>query len=131
MLARTDRRRSAVLSSRFSRLVFSLPRPRTGISTPPDGDNQRSSVTQHIGLVKVTIDYNSPDVHAPNGDDRRGKIRASRPLRPHQPRIRAVQRVSVARGANENTVFTASHDVKAPPAIEGRPLRPARHPDEG
>jgi hypothetical protein len=30
------------------------------ISTPPSGDNQKASVTQHIGLVKVTIDYSSP-----------------------------------------------------------------------
>lgn len=40
------------------------------LTLPPPGDNQKSSVTQHIG----SIDYNSPDVHAPNGDDRRGKI---------------------------------------------------------
>ena len=48
--------------------------PAQAISTPPSGDNQQSSVTQHIGLVEVTIDYSSPDVHAPDGDDRRGKI---------------------------------------------------------
>ena len=44
------------------------------LSTPPSGDNQKSSVTQHIGLVAVTIDYSSPDVHGPDGTDRRGKI---------------------------------------------------------
>ena len=45
-----------------------------GITLPPSGDNQKSSVSQWIGLVKVTIDYNSPDVHGPNGEDRKGKI---------------------------------------------------------
>ena len=44
------------------------------LTLPPSGDNQKSSVTQHIGPVRITVDYNSPDVHAPNGDDRRGKI---------------------------------------------------------
>ena len=39
------------------------------ITLPPSGDNQFSSVTQGIGLVRVTIDYSSPDVHAPNGKD--------------------------------------------------------------
>ena len=51
--------------------------PRAGaqsITLPPDGDNQRSEVTQQIGLVTVSVAYGSPDVHAPNGDDRRGKI---------------------------------------------------------
>ena len=38
-----------------------------GVTLPPDGDNQRSTVTQQIGLVKVTLDYSSPDVHAPDG----------------------------------------------------------------
>ena len=44
------------------------------LSVPPSGDNQKASVTQFIGLVKVTVDYSSPDVHAPDGTDRRGKI---------------------------------------------------------
>jgi hypothetical protein len=44
------------------------------ITLPPDGDNQRSQVIQQIGIVRATIEYSSPDVHGPNGDDRRGKI---------------------------------------------------------
>ena len=39
------------------------------LTTPPPGANQRSVVTQYLGLVSVTIDYNSPDVTSPAGDD--------------------------------------------------------------
>ena len=41
--------------------ALSLPALGQGITRPPSGDNQKASVTQHIGLVKVTIDYSSPD----------------------------------------------------------------------
>ena len=37
-------------------------------------DNPKPSVTQWIGRVKVSIDYSSPDVHGPGGEDRAGKI---------------------------------------------------------
>ncbi|HEX6095099.1 MAG TPA: DUF2911 domain-containing protein [Thermoanaerobaculia bacterium] len=100
--------------------ILSLPALGQGITTPPNGDNQRSSVTQHIGLVKVTIDYNSPDVHAPNGDDRRGKIWGE--LVPWGTIDEAFGTCTVCpwrAGANENTVFTVSHDVK----INGQPLK--------
>lgn len=95
------------------------------LSTPPSGDNQKSSVTQHIGLVKVTIDYSSPDVHAPNGEDRRGKIWGT--LVPY-----GLTNLGYGTcggdcpwraGANENTVFTVSHDVK----VEGQPLPAGRY----
>lgn len=91
-----------------------------GLTLPPDGDNQKASVSQWIGPVTVTITYNSPDVTAPNGTDRRGQIWGK--LVPYgmvdlgwgtcgdQCPWRA--------GANENTVFTVSHDVQ----VEGRPL---------
>lgn len=46
-----------------------------GITLPPSGDNQKSVVTQYIGsIAHVTITYNSPDVTAPDGTDRKGKI---------------------------------------------------------
>lgn len=88
-------------------------------SAPPNGDNQRASVTQHIGLVKVTVDYNSPDVHAPNGDDRRGKIWGTLvPYGAPDDPFGTCTECPWRAGANENTVFTVSHDVK----IEGQPL---------
>ncbi|MGZ5472325.1 MAG: DUF2911 domain-containing protein [Thermoanaerobaculia bacterium] len=100
--------------------VLSLPALGQGISTPPNGDNQKSSVTQHIGLVKVTLDYSSPDVHAPNGDDRRGKIWGT--LVPYgltNLGFGSCTECPWRAGANENTVFTVSHDVK----INGQPLK--------
>jgi hypothetical protein len=90
-----------------------------GISTPPNGDNQKSSVTQYIGLVRVTVDYNSPDVHDPNGEDRRGKIWGTLvPYGAPDVPFGTCTECPWRAGANENTVFTVSHDVK----IEGQPL---------
>ncbi len=90
-----------------------------GISTPPGGDNQKSSVTQYIGLVRVTIDYNSPDVHGPNGEDRRGKIWGTLvPYGAPDVPFGTCTECPWRAGANENTVFTVSHDVK----VEGQPL---------
>lgn len=37
------------------------------LTSPPSSDNQKSKVTQFIGLVEVSITYSSPDVHSPNG----------------------------------------------------------------
>jgi len=100
--------------------LLSLPALGQGITTPPNGDNQRSSVTQHIGLVKVTIDYNSPDVHAPNGEDRRGKIWGTLvPWGTIDDPFGTCTECPWRAGANENTVFTVSHDVK----INGQPLK--------
>jgi hypothetical protein len=91
------------------------------ITQPPDGDNQHATVTQSLGLVTVTIDYNSPKVHNPRGgEDRRGKIYGT--LVPYGMAkglgygtcTECPWRV----GANQNTVFTTSNDVK----IEGQPL---------
>jgi hypothetical protein len=94
------------------------------LSLPPSGDNQKSSVTQHIGPVVVTIDYSSPDVHAPNGDDRRGRIWGQ--LVPYgltDLQFGPCTECPWRAGANENTVFTVSHDVK----IEGQPLPAGRY----
>lgn len=104
--------------------ILSLPALGQGISTPPSGDNQKSSVSQNIGLVKVTIDYNSPDVHAPNGDDRRGKIWGT--LVPYgltNLGFGTCTECPWRAGANENTVFTVSNDVK----INGQPLKAGRY----
>ncbi|MFL6247366.1 MAG: DUF2911 domain-containing protein [Thermoanaerobaculia bacterium] len=89
------------------------------ISTPPSGDNQKSSVTQYIGLVKVTVDYNSPDVHGPDGTDRRGKIWGTLvPYGAPDDPFGTCTECPWRAGANQNTVFSVSHDVK----IEGQPL---------
>lgn len=89
------------------------------ITQPPSGDNQKSSVTQGIGPVKVTIDYSSPDVHGPNGEDRAGKIWGG--LVPYGMTDLGFNNCTSCpwrAGANETTKFTTSHDV----TIEGQPL---------
>jgi tetratricopeptide (TPR) repeat protein len=89
------------------------------LSTPPSGDNQKSSVSQHIGLVEVKIDYSSPDVHAPDGKDRHGKIWGELvPFGMYDDAFGTCTECPWRAGANENTVFTVSHDVQ----IEGQPL---------
>lgn len=93
------------------------------VTLPPSGDNQRSEVTQQIGLVKVSIEYSSPDVHGPNGDDRRGKIWGG--LVPYGIYDLGFnnRKGPWRAGANENTVFTVSHPVK----IEGKALPAGRY----
>jgi len=90
------------------------------LTTPPSGDNQKSKVTQFIGPVEVSISYSSPDVHGPDGEDRTGKIWGGVAHygfidQGFGPSKSAPWRA----GANENTVFTVSHDVK----IEGKELK--------
>lgn len=94
------------------------------LTLPPSGDNQKSSVSQNIGPVQVTIDYSSPNVHAPNGDDRRGKIWGT--LVPYgltNLGFGTCTECPWRAGSNQNTVFTVSHDVK----IEGQPLPAGRY----
>ncbi len=89
------------------------------VTTPPSGGNQKSSVSQHIGLVEVTIDYSSPDVTSPSGVDRTGKIWGQ--LVPYgltNLGFGSCQECPWRAGSNENTVFTVSHDVE----IQGQPL---------
>jgi len=90
------------------------------LTLPPSGNNQKASVTQFIGPVKVTIDYSSPAVHGPGGaSDRRGQIWGK--LVPYGMTDLGVRggKLSPWRGgANENTIFAVSDPV----TIEGQPL---------
>jgi tetratricopeptide (TPR) repeat protein len=93
------------------------------LTLPPDGGNQRAEVSQQIGLVRASIEYSSPDVHGPNGEDRRGKIWGGLvPYGIHDLGFNNAKGPWRA-GANENTVFTVSHDV----TIEGKPLKAGRY----
>jgi hypothetical protein len=91
-----------------------------GITLPPSGDNQRSTVAQHIGPVVVTIDYSSPRVVRTDQGDRRGKIWGK--LVPYGLADLGFgtcgKECPWRAGANENTTFTVTNDVK----IEGQPL---------
>lgn len=92
----------------------------SGVTMPPDGDNQKSTVIQHIGLVTLSIDYNSPDVHGPTGEDRAGKLWGG--LVPWGMASLGFgtcgDQCPWRGGANENTVFTTSHDVQ----VQGQTL---------
>lgn len=90
-----------------------------GISLPPSGDNQKAEVVQYIGPVRVAVEYSSPDVTGPRGEDRKGKIWGE--LVPYgltDLGFGPCKECPWRAGANENTVFSVSHDVK----IEGKPL---------
>jgi tetratricopeptide (TPR) repeat protein len=102
-----------------SLLVIAPPAGAKDITLPPSGDNQVSSVTQGIGLVRVTIDYSSPNVHAPDGTDRAGHIWGELvPWGLHDLGYNDCKQCPWRGGANENTVFTVSHPVE----IEGQAL---------
>jgi hypothetical protein len=95
-----------------------------GLTLPPDGNNQKASVTQDIGPVQVTIEYSSPAVHSPSGQDRRGQIWGK--LVPYGlvDLVFGTTKAGPWRaGANENTVFAVSHDV----TVEGQPLPAGRY----
>jgi len=90
------------------------------VTTPPSGGNQRATVVQQIGLVRVSIDYSSPHVHSPSGEDRKGKIWGG--LVPYGMANLGFgtcgDQCPWRGGANENTVFTTSHDIE----VQGKPL---------
>jgi hypothetical protein len=91
-----------------------------GVTLPPSGNNERQTVIQQIGLVRVSVDYSSPHVHSPLGDDRKGKIWGQ--LVPYGMAALGAgtcgSQCPWRGGANENTVFTTSHDIK----VEGQTL---------
>jgi len=101
-------------------LLASSPFAASGpfVSKPPSGDNQRALVTQQIGPVVVSIEYSSPRVTL-KGDDRRGKIWGQ--LVPYGLGDIGFNNCKMCpwrAGANENTIFTTSNDVK----VQGQTL---------
>lgn len=84
-----------------------------GLTSPPNGDNQKARVSQWIGPVEVTITYNSPDVHAPNGQDRKGQIWGGLVHYGFIDQGYGSSKAAPWRaGANENTTISFSHPVK-------------------
>jgi hypothetical protein len=63
-----------LLSIFFLFLATASGQETSELSTPPNGNNERSEVSQWIGPVKVSIDYHSPRVHNPPENDRTGHI---------------------------------------------------------
>ncbi len=98
------------------------------LTAPPPGANQRAVVTQYMGLVSATIDYNAPDVTSPAGQDRTGKIWGQLvpwgiAPNPFYPGFGTAQEMPWRAGSNEATTITFSHDVE----IEGEPLAAGRY----
>ncbi len=94
-------------------------------SGPPSGDNQKAAVIQWIGPVEVRIDYSSPDVHAPDGADRRGKIWGE--LVPWGYATDAFgtcgSKCPWRAGANRATTISFSHDVE----VQGRKVAAGKY----
>ena len=83
------------------------------IEEAPDGNNQFSSVTQGIGISRVTITYHSTDVTAPDGKtSRRGNIWGK--LVPYND-----EKNPWRAGSNENTTISLSHDA----ILNGNPVK--------
>jgi len=96
------------------------------ISLPPSGDNNKSIVTQYIGsIVNVTVTYSSPNVHAPDGSDRTGKIWGTTVA--HFGMVKqgfGLDNPSPWRaGANESTTIEFSNNV----LIEGKSLAAGKY----
>lgn len=96
------------------------------LTLPPSGDNQKSSVTQNIGsLVKVSVNYSSPDVTGPDGSDRTGKIWGTSVA--HYGMVDQGFGLGIPApwraGANESTTIYFSHDV----LVEGKPLAAGKY----
>ena len=102
---------SAVLLMTLSTTM--LAQETSELSLPPNGDNERSEVSQWIGPVKILIDYHSPHVHNPATNDRTGHIWGELVHygffdEGFGPTKAAPWRA----GANESTSITLSNDVK-------------------
>lgn len=111
------------LSITLLMLVASFAMAQT-LTVPPSGENQKSSITQHLGLAKVNINYSSPNVHAPDGTDRTGHIWGE--LVPYGVTNLGFGTATAApwrAGANENTTIYFSHDVK----INGKDLKAGKY----
>ncbi|HEV8121401.1 MAG TPA: DUF2911 domain-containing protein [Candidatus Polarisedimenticolia bacterium] len=101
-------------------LAQSAPARAQGVTLPPSGDNEKCVITQYLGPASITVTYSSPDVHAPDGSDRHGKIWGGLvPYGYHEENFGTCGKKCPWRGgANENTTVTLSHQM----TVEGKPL---------
>lgn len=89
------------------------------LSQPPNGNNQKSEVSQWIGPVKISIAYHSPRVQR-NGVDRRGHIWGELVQFGFFDDGFGPSKATPWRaGANESTTISFSHDVR----VEGKDLK--------
>jgi len=107
-----------ILGSLALLTALASPALSQNVTLPPSGDNQKATVIQHIGPVTVRVDYSSPRVHR-GGQDRTGKIWGELVAYGLSDLgFNDCKSCPWRAGANENTVFTVSHDVK----VDGKPL---------
>ncbi len=119
-------RRVSVLSAILAAgLIAAVPAAAQFVTLPPSGGHERAEVVQHIGLVRVSIEYSGPHVHTAAGVDRKGQIWGK--LVPYGMADlhfgSCGDQCPWRGGANENTVFTTSHDIK----VQGQPLPAGRY----
>jgi len=86
------------------------------LELPPNGEIQRSEVTQFMGLVKVTVNYSSPQVR---GREIWGKLVPYGTTNFNVGKSTDQNPSPWRAGANQNTTITFSHDVQ----VEGKALR--------
>ena len=86
------------------------------MTLPPSGNNQKSEVTQYMGIAKVTINYSSPDVAA---REIWGKLVPYGLTNLNFAKSTEQNPSPWRAGANENTTIMFSHDVQ----VEGKPLK--------
>jgi len=87
------------------------------LTAPPGGGNQRAVVTQSMGMVSVTIDYNAPDVTSPQRQDRTGQIWGQLvpwgiAPNPFYPGFGSAETMPWRAASNQATKMTFSHDVE-------------------
>ena len=100
--------------------IFACGQELSEIAIPPNGDNEKAEVSQWVGPVKITIDYHSPDVHAPNGTDRKGHIWGELVHYGFIDQGFGPSKSGPWRaGANESTTISLSHDV----TIDGKHVK--------
>ena len=104
------------------------------VTLPPDGNNPKASASLSIGLVEVSITYNSPKVTAPRRQRPQGQdLGPARALRDGQPGVRDLRRpVPVARRRQrEHGVFRVARRQGRGAAAARRLVRPLHDPRRG
>lgn len=92
--------------------VFHLSLSAQYLTVSPDGGNKKASVSEQIGITKITIDYGRPAVKG-----REGKIWGTN-VAHYGLKDFGTGGIPWRAGANENTVISFSEDVK----VEGKEL---------
>jgi Protein of unknown function (DUF2911) len=127
-MRRRSRPRFSALVPVFAALVLALSAAgtlsaATSLSLPPSGDNPQATVIQALGPIRVSIDYSSPRV-VRGQNDRKGKIWGELvPWGMTDLGFNGCKECPYRGGANENTVFAVSHDVK----VQGQLLPAGRY----